>query len=363
MSRIQQNTTTKAYNQMTGQSEEARQYAGIESITIPMEEIVHQEVRWLWPGFLPMGKLVVLCGDPGLGKSFLTMKIAALVSRGGPFPSVMGGQAPMQEPGSVVILSAEDDPADTIKPRLMAMDADLSKCLMHEGFTNRSDKLFDFVLGQSAAHMRALAKSAPDVRLVVVDPVSAYVGETDTYNNAQVRAMLRPLSEMANEYGITVILVTHMRKGETQKAIHRAMGSLAFTAAARVVLGVTKDPGEPNIRIVTTIKSNLSNDKRAINFEVKEGRVVFQEFYENDADDPIPTAEVKDAHTLGLELIEKMRERPDGLLAASEAQAFLEQNGCKEAAFNRTKKALGIASVRKDGRWFWKATGIPNGES
>jgi putative DNA primase/helicase len=349
--RIQHDYRSTTYDS-SGRPVVTTSHSGVRSVVVPMDEVVEQKVEWLWPGFLPLGKLIVLCGDPGLGKSFLTMKIAALVSRGGPWPSVLGGET-SGEPGSAIILSAEDDPADTIKPRLMAMGADLTKCLMHEGFVNQSDKLFDFVLGQSANHMRALAGSAPDVKLVVVDPVSAYVGETDTYNNAQVRAMLRPLSEMANEYGITVILVTHMKKGQTEKAIHRAMGSLAFTAAARVVLGVTKDKGDSEIRVVTTIKSNLSKDTRAINFQIKEGRVVFQEFYENNADEPEDAESRENAATICQELVERIKGSPDGLLAATDAKAIWEAAGVSESAVNMKKKRFGIRSIRKDGRWWF----------
>jgi putative DNA primase/helicase len=242
-----------------------------------LDTIHATEVRWLWDQVIPLGKLTIICGDPGLGKSFLTLDLAARVSGGYRFPEPGGGGFGDGggEAGGVVLISAEDDPADTIKPRLVKMRGDPERVVILNGFLDGRGRSHDFVIGENINGLEKLLDQRPDIRLLVVDPVSAFVGPADSYNNAAVRVMLKPLSELAGRRGVAVVLVTHLKKGDASRALYRAMGSLAFTAAARVVLMVVRDPADHDRRMVLPVKSNIGDDRTGYAYRIIDGAVVW----------------------------------------------------------------------------------------
>jgi len=273
---------------MVMESERNNRPRGPRAVTFRISDVKSQPLRWLWENMIPRGKLTVMCGDPGLGKSFMTLDILSRISTGSPMPgeAEFGAGAGLgvgvgecttmrREPMSGILLSAEDDPSDTIRPRLEVMGANLEKAIVFDGVEQANGDVFDFVLGENIKQLYELVEQTGDVGLVVVDPISAYVGETDSYNNAQVRAMLKPLSDMAADLDVAVVLVTHLRKGDAEKAVHRAMGSLAFTAAARTVLVVTKDPDDPDLRVVLVAKSNVGKDRMGWTYRIDGGKVVW----------------------------------------------------------------------------------------
>jgi hypothetical protein len=216
-------------------------------LTVCAADVAPQPVTWLWPGRLAIGKVTLLAGDPGLGKSLLTLDIAARVSRGAAWPD---SPATRQRAGGVALLSAEDDLADTIRPRLDAHEADVSRV---HAITSLSD------LGRDVQQLRAAIDRIESCRLVIVDPISAYMGRADSHVNAEVRAVLAPLAELAAETGIAILAVTHLRKGEGA-AMYRAMGSLAFVAAARAAWAVVRDKTRADRRLLLPIKNNLARD-------------------------------------------------------------------------------------------------------
>lgn len=282
-------------------------------MVVAMSRVRSEPVRWLWPGLVPLGKLTVLCGDPGMGKSFVTLDMAARASRGGPWPGATGaidatsglsasgcgpgstalaGKLPVaptapneSTPGGALLLSAEDDPVDTIRPRLEAMGADLDRVVLLAGMQTREGIVDEFDLSRDVQHLAGAIAERAGLSLVVIDPVSAFVGATDSYNNAQVRAMLKPLSDVAADTGAAVVLVTHLRKGEGGPAVQRAMGSLAFTAAARQVLVAMRDPVEPDGRMLCVAKSNVGRDRLSVPYLIEEGRVVYGEPVRASADE------------------------------------------------------------------------------
>lgn len=248
-----------------------------ELTTSSLAEHKTTKVAWLWPGRVPRGKLTMLCGDPGLGKSFLTMDLAARVTSKQDFPD---GPNPLREPGSVLILSAEDDPGDTIRPRIEAAGGDVNRVHIVEGIRERFDDggvrrdVVSLDLDVEAVERALQQMERP--RLVIVDPISAYMGATDSHNNTQVRAVLARLSECAMRFGPAIVCVSHLSKASKQvKAVYRQMGSLAFTAAARMVWQVAKVPGEESKRAMLLVKSNLPCDNTGLGFEVVDGRVIW----------------------------------------------------------------------------------------
>jgi len=224
-----------------------------------MSNVEEQAVRWLWPNRIALGKLNMLAGDPGLGKSFITCDLAARVSTGSPWPD----GAANDTPGGVLLLNAEDDVADTIKPRLRAARADMARIMAM--FAVDRGRLFSL-----AKHLEELARCAsqlPDLRLIVIDPVTAFMSGIDSHKNADVREALAPLSELAERTGAAVLAVSHLNKGSGQ-AIYRTTGSLAFTAASRSVWCVAKDPQNRDRRVFLPMKNNLGNDKTGLAYSI-----------------------------------------------------------------------------------------------
>lgn len=223
-----------------------------------MEDIEERDLEALWPGVLWIGKPTLVAGDPGLGKSLLTLDIAARITRGGCWPC----SSEPQEPSDVAILSAEDDASDVIKPRLRAAGADLSRVLIvghveefvpSTGHIRRRTLQLDKDI---AALKRELAAHPRRIKLLIVDPLGAYMGNADTHNNAETRAVLAQLAELAAELRIAILVVSHLNKAENGNALYKVSGSLAFVAAARAVFLIVKDPLEPGRVCMLAAKSN-----------------------------------------------------------------------------------------------------------
>jgi KaiC/GvpD/RAD55 family RecA-like ATPase len=238
---------------------------GPQPVIVCLRDIKARDVRWLWPKFFPLGKVSILVGDPDLGKSTLTTDIAARVSRGLEFPDG-SGKAPQ---GSVIILSAEDAPEDTIKPRLMVAGADESKIhilkgVREPGSKDRGPVLLDKHVGAIELALRRFG----DVRLIIIDPVSAYLGSTKAIGNSEVRAVLARLQDLAQRYDVAILLISHLNKAQGAKAKHRVMESMAFVAAARSGWLVAEHPESKDLRVLVRLKGNLAAPTSGMSYRV-----------------------------------------------------------------------------------------------
>jgi hypothetical protein len=204
-------------------------------------DVAIREVDWLWAGRVPLGMITMFAGDPKLGKSYVTLGMAAAVSRGVPLPL---DERPGQ-PGSVVLMSAEDDLARTIVPRLTAASADLAKVHILESviLANGAETLPSLRADIDA--ITAAAAGLGDCRLIVVDPVSAYLKGVDDNRNAALRGTLAPLKTLVERLNAAVILVSHLSKGSSANGKHRVLGSIAYVGASRANFLFMADPGDP----------------------------------------------------------------------------------------------------------------------
>lgn len=227
------------------------------------------KVDWLWPNRLAIGKNNLLCGDPGLGKSLLTLDIAARVSRGDGFPD---GARCEHGPSGVVILTMEDDAADTIVPRLLAHNADLSRIAHVQGISEvdgDGNVVHGIDLGVDLQTVRAAIEQVENCRLVIIDTISDYMGsKTDAHKNRDVRSVLNPMAAMANECRIANLCVSHLRKSEG-RAIHATMGSVGFVGQCRVAWAITRCPVNPRRRLMTCIKNNLADDTSGLAYAIE----------------------------------------------------------------------------------------------
>lgn len=230
-----------------------------------LSEVQPERVSWLWPGRIPLGKLCLIDGDPGTGKSGLTGDIAARVSAGLPLPDGHSCEA-----GGVVLLNAEDGLSDTIRPRLDAAGADTSRVL---SLATTLD---------SEGHERML--SIPEdlsliergiwrvgAKLVIVDPLMAFLsGETNAHKDQDTRKALAPLAALAERTGVAVVVVRHLNKATGTNVLYRGGGSIGIIGAARSALLVAKDPEDENRRVLAPMKSNLAQPAPSLAFTLEE---------------------------------------------------------------------------------------------
>lgn len=192
------------------------------------DQITPRKLRWLWPERIPLGKVTVFAGLPGQGKSLATVDIAARLTRGAEYPDVAN---PMP-PSEVWLVAGEDDPEDVLVPRLLAADADLSKVHIQNSVrVNGQDDTLR--LDVDAAGINRYLKDRPDLRLVVLDPVSNHLGDASMIDEQEVRAILVALADTAKARQVAIICVLHLNKKEGLSAIHRVSGAGAFIGVAR----------------------------------------------------------------------------------------------------------------------------------
>ncbi len=349
-------------------------------VIVRAADIEMRSIEWLWPGRAAIGKLTLIAGEPGLGKSQLAVALAAAVTTGGRWPG-SDDRAPL---GSVVIFSAEDDPSDTLVPRLVAAGADPARVRIVsavEGGDGRKKVRRSFNLQTDLDLLEAAMRDLGDVRLVVIDPVTSYLGKgIDGNKNAEVRSVLDPMAEMAVRWRAAVVGVTHFSKGGGASAINRFIGSIAFIAAARAAFVVTADPEseDPARRLFLPVKNNLAPLGNGLSFRIEQHLL-------DDGNCASAIAWGSDVVTMTAGEILAMASTAADRPARTEAQDFLrdmlaggprpvtdiqadaESAGIAWRTINRAKKALGVEAERKaetargmgaEGRWYWR---LPSG--
>ena len=227
---------------------------------IPADGLTPEPIRWLWPGWLALGKLHVLAGAPGTGKTTLALDVAACITSGRALPS---GWRP--KPASVIVWSGEDDPGDTLVPRLIAAGADLRRVHI-VGDVIQDGQRCAFDPARDVPKLAAACAGIDNIAMLIVDPlVSAVQG--DSHKNAEVRRGLAPLVDLAARLDAALLGITHFSKGtQGRDPLERVSGSLAFGALARVVLGTVRepmnpdDPTAPRSLVVARAKSNIGPD-------------------------------------------------------------------------------------------------------
>lgn len=229
---------------------------------IPLSDVQPEKIDWLWKGFIALGHLTIVAGDPGMGKSIMTLDIASRISRGMPLP----GEAAPRPPRRALVLNAEDGQADTLRPRAEAAGADLSKMIvldiMHGG---RPPQLPDDV-----AALEAYIKAAGDVQLVVLDPLNACVPvRLDSHKDQHIRQALQPLVEMAMRLKVAVVVVVHLNKTEDAGALlYRISGSIGIGATARSVVFVGPHPDNEGEVVVAQAKAQMGPAPASLTFRV-----------------------------------------------------------------------------------------------
>ena len=333
-----------------------RDDAASEAVVIEsMADIAPEAVEWLWEGRIPIGGITLLIGDPGEGKSMASLAIAAAVTLGVPLP----GEAGRREPGDVLLLSAEDSPAHTIRPRLDAMGADVRRVHLLGG-VRRADGSMTPLCLSDPLHRGLLRDAAARIRprLVIIDPLTAYLPGIDAYRDAEVRSVLAPLAEIAAEYRCAIVCVLHLRKSSADRAIYRASGSIAFVGAARSVLLAGRDPDDPRRRAIAHVKSNLSPLAPSVGYTIDGGRWGWTGESDLTADRILAAPAGAEERSALEEASEWLAEYlADGPRPADEVHRDATRVGISARTLRRAAARLGVHKSREGfgpgGRWVW----------
>lgn len=337
-----------------------------------LSDVVAEPISWLWKNRIALGKLTLITGDPGSGKSQLTQGMfAAHVTKGKPFPDGM----PCPQ-GSIIIINVEDGLSDTIKPRLIANGADSDK-VVAIGMVNVDGKDRAFNLKDDISRLEKLILEAGDVRALVIDPITAVLGNgIDSNSNSDVRAVLAPIADLAAKHNFALIGVTHRPKS-TNSAMNAFIGSIGFVAAPRSAFIVLKDPEVKNRRFFAPVKNNIGDDKTGFAFIIDS---VTTEGIETSCvtweQNPI---EVDVTALLSQECAGGVNRREDKSVL-EQAKSFLlellsEQDvhsidiyketklaGISKASITRAKTELGVTAYKENqtGKWKWKLPKKPS---
>ena len=309
---------------------------------LTMSDIPAEEVRWLWYPYLPRGKITIIQGDPGEGKTTFVLALASLLTRGLPAP----GNTESQPPMNIIYQTAEDGLADTVKPRLTALGADCSRVLVIDE-SERELTLSDRRLAQ--------AIQEPGAGLLVLDPIQAYLGDgVDMHRANEVRPIFKRLGQLAEQTGCAIVLVGHMNKMQGAKSAYRGLGSIDFRAAARSVLLVGRSKDDAETRVVVHDKSSLAPEGASILFSLHaDTGFSWSGFCDTTASELLsgssPAAtKTEQAERLLLELLEKGEVSSEELVRRSSAL------GISERTLKIAKQNQGVVSVRRGGRWYAK---------
>ena len=305
-------------------------------------EVQATTVDWLWYPYIAIGKVTLLQGDPGDGKSTMMMNLIARLSKDGILPD----QSHVDGPQRVIYQCSEDDAGDTIKPRLESCGADCRNIAfineeMHEGITLDDERI-----------RCAIAEFRP--RLVVIDPIQAYIhSDSDLVVAARARKFMRRISMWAAAYSCAVVLIGHLNKNAASKDLYRSLGSIDIVAAARSVLSVERNTENENIRVVRQIKNSLAPKGKDIRFEITdEGSFGWLDLDE----DPCRTTDnaeglPKNKHELAAVIMTKAL--ADGDVESKEMIAELKKFRIGNKTIQETKTEMGITSYRRMCKWYW----------
>ena len=302
-----------------------------------------KDINWLWYPYIPYGKITLIEGDPGEGKSTFALNIAALLTKGENIPD--GYLVP--NPELVIYQCSEDDLSDTVKPRLISAQADCSKVVYiindDNALTLENKRIEDTIKSTKS-------------KLFILDPIQSFLPqESDMFSMGRMRSILGKLSVTAAKYNCAMLLIGHMNKSNSGKNLYRGMGSIDIAAIARSVLMIQKDESDPTIRYMYQIKSSLApiGSTIAFNFDKSHGFKCIGAA-KNDAKFNLNSYNYGKKGAASDLLVSLLSE---GAMPSQEIIRFMYDSGCGKRTLYDLKKELNIVSFKENKAWFWK---LPN---
>lgn len=317
---------------------------------INMEQVEVEKIDWLLYPFIPFGKVTIVQGDPGEGKTTMVLQIIAKLTKGeavlpsGSDEPALEAKTVDLEPVNVIYQTAEDGLGDTIKPRLLSAGADCSRVMVIDD-NDQALTMMDARLEEAIIKTKA--------RLVVLDPIQGFLGAAvDMHRANEIRPLMKRVAVLAEKYHCAIILIGHMNKNSNGKSSYRGLGSIDFQAAARSVLIVGRIKDEPEIRVVCHVKSSLAPEGKCIAFRLdKDTGFEWIGEYDISADDLLS------GDNRGQKIHEAKEFLKEILVSGSVAQTKVaeeaESRGIKKKTLWNAKKELEIESVKIGNQWFW----------
>lgn len=327
-----------------------------------MELVKVEQIEWLLYPFIPFGKVTIIQGDPGEGKTTMVLQIIAKLTRGEPIllnkksqkeaqqdseenlkQEVLSQDKPIQ-PVNVIYQTAEDGLGDTIKPRLLAAGADCSRVLVID---DREQPLTMLDVRLEEAIMQTKA------RMVVLDPIQGFLGtDVDMHRANEIRPLMKRVAVLAEKYHCAIILIGHMNKNSNGKSSYRGLGSIDFQAAARSVLIVGRLKDEPETRVMCHVKSSLAPEGKSVAFRLdKETGFQWIGEYDISADDLLSGDARGQKSRIAKEFLLDIL--ADGGMAQKKIEEEASKQGIKKKTLRNAKQELEIDSVKRGNQWFW----------
>ena len=327
-----------------------------------MESVKVEQIEWLLYPFIPFGKVTIIQGDPGEGKTTMVLQIIAKLTRGEPIllnkksqkeaqqdseenlkQEVLSQDNPIQ-PVNVIYQTAEDGLGDTIKPRLLAAGADCSRVLVID---DREQPLTMLDVRLEEAIMQTKA------RMVVLDPIQGFLGtDVDMHRANEIRPLMKRVAVLAEKYHCAIILIGHMNKNSNGKSSYRGLGSIDFQAAARSVLIVGRLKDEPETRVMCHVKSSLAPEGKSVAFRLdKETGFQWIGEYDISADDLLSGDARGQKSRIAKEFLLDILS--DGGMAQKKIEEEASKQGIKKKTLRNAKQELEIDSVKRGNQWFW----------
>ena len=308
---------------------------------IHMSDVVKKDISWLWFPFIPYGKLTIIQGDPGDGKTTLVLNIAARISKGEGLDDEMS----ICKPVKVIYQTAEDGLADTVKPRLESAGADCNNIMVIDEST-RSLSMVDERIEE------AILKTGAG--LLILDPIQAYLGGNVDMNRAnEARDMTKRLGMIAEKYNCAIVLIGHMNKASGNKAAYRGMGSIDFFAVARSVLLVGRIEGQPDHRAMIQIKNNLAAFGHPKAFSLADNRFAWLGDCDITVDEVLGGLEPQSTkQEKARELLVSLAKENDSL-PSREIFALAGEQEISKRTLEIVKEEMGIKAKKMNNTWYW----------
>jgi hypothetical protein len=320
-----------------------------------VSEVEAKPVEWLWKHRIPLGKATILDGDPGVAKSLFSLDLTARVTTGRTLPD----GSPGVRPAPVILLTVEDDPEDTIRPRLEAAGADLSLV-----FVLNATSWIPTLGEDGSADLAALKAEVERVGpvLVVLDPLNSFLsGKVNAFRDHEIRRALNPLTMLAQDCRIALLTIRHLTKGSERNPLYRGGGSIGIIGAARSGLLMTRHPEDATKRVLAVTKSNLGPEAPSLTFHLEhvetsvgtqpkvvwDGAVQWTAAELLDGSDKERAPKRSEAKDVIIELLK------DGDRPAKECRQELKQAGISTRTWEAAKAQLNVASKKVEGRWVW----------
>jgi len=314
-----------------------------------------EAVEWLWPPWIALGKITGIVGDPGAGKSQLSLAIAAAVTRGGQLP---GDDRRESDPADVLLVNYEDGLADTIRPRAERCGANLERVHVIEG---QSDSPQGEIFPFSLAHIPALTReleARPEAKMLIIDPISALLAGVDSHKDAEVRSALAPLTAVAEHRRIAIVFVAHLNKSQATAALYRVGGSIGFVGLARSIILVGREQ-ESGRRALASLKNNLAPQPEPVEFAITEDGIAWLgEAPDLDADRLL--AAPPQAKRPRDEAKEFLRELlADGPMPKRDVDTQARRGDFSERTIRRAADDLGVIAEKRgyNAGWHWRLPG------